>query len=109
METPVIVAIIAATVAGIGWVVNHVLTTARDRANQQLTATLNYTERQLEDFMDLLHSSCLKVGGLGMICWISLAEVMYLEKERAFRRRSWRRGCSGLTMTSFLVTRESRS
>lgn len=42
-------ALIAAAVAVLGWLVNHQLTSARDRAARRLDATLKFTERQLEE------------------------------------------------------------
>jgi hypothetical protein len=53
METPIVAAAVGATIAAavaiVGWVVNHVLTGARDRYNQRLSASLRHTERQLEE------------------------------------------------------------
>lgn len=40
---------IATAFAAIGWIVNHILSEYRDRRNQQLAASLKYTERQLEE------------------------------------------------------------
>ena len=49
MDTPLLVATIAASVSIIGWIVNHILSGYRDRHNQRLVASLKYTERQLEE------------------------------------------------------------
>src|SRR5262249_37299028 len=53
METPIVAAALTATLAAavavIGWMVNHSLTRARDQYNQELEASLKFTERQLEE------------------------------------------------------------
>jgi hypothetical protein len=49
MEIPIVTAIIAASVAAIGWVVGYVLTNRRDRVNQRLTASAKYLEQQLQE------------------------------------------------------------
>lgn len=55
METPVIVATIAASVAIVGWVANHILSGYREKRNNQLISSLKYTERQLEELYGPLY------------------------------------------------------
>jgi hypothetical protein len=43
------VAVLAALVTAVGWVINHRLTERREREAKQLEAALKYTERQLEE------------------------------------------------------------
>lgn len=49
METPVILAIVAATVSVIGWVTNYVLSGRDERRKKQLDASLAYLESQLQE------------------------------------------------------------
>jgi hypothetical protein len=49
MDTPLLIATIAASVSIMGWIINYALSGYRDRRNQQLAASLKYTERQLEE------------------------------------------------------------
>lgn len=49
MDITLLIAAIAAVASIIGWIVNHILSGYRDRHNQQLAASLKYTERQLEE------------------------------------------------------------
>ena len=49
MEPSLLVATIAASASIIGWIINHILSGYRDRHNQQLVASLQFTERQLEE------------------------------------------------------------
>lgn len=47
--TVIIPTAVTTAFAAIGWIVNHILSEYRDRRNQQLAASLKYTERQLEE------------------------------------------------------------
>ncbi len=49
METPIYVALIAAILTAIGWIVNHQLTHHRDERSRRHQASLKFIERQLEE------------------------------------------------------------
>lgn len=49
MEPPVIAALIAATIAGTGWIVNYILSGRSDRINKELEISISYIETQLEE------------------------------------------------------------
>lgn len=49
METPVVVALIAASITAVGWLVNHWLSSRRDEQRRKTEAQLRFVERQVED------------------------------------------------------------
>lgn len=49
LNTPLIVAFVAAAVTAVGWMVNFVLSGYRERQKQRATASLKFIERQLEE------------------------------------------------------------
>jgi hypothetical protein len=49
METPLLLALVAATVSAIGWVANYVLSGRDERRKKQLDASLAYLESQLQE------------------------------------------------------------
>lgn len=49
MDTPVFIALVAATVTLVGWVVNYILSGRDERRKKQLDASQSYLESQLEE------------------------------------------------------------
>jgi|SRR6185503_18968106 len=49
METPVIVALIAGSITGVGWLVNHWLSGRREEQRRRIEAQLKFVERQIEE------------------------------------------------------------
>ena len=49
MQTPIVVALVAASVTALGWLVNHALTSYREEKRRQAETQLRYVERQLEE------------------------------------------------------------
>jgi hypothetical protein len=49
MDTNIFIATMTASLTLAGWLINHVLTGRREMTNQQLSASLTYVERQLEE------------------------------------------------------------
>jgi hypothetical protein len=48
MEPAITVAVIAAAVSAVGWIVNYILTSRSERERTRLTSRLNHVEKQLE-------------------------------------------------------------
>ncbi len=49
MDISIIIAVVAASISIIGWIVNHILSGYRDRKKQILEASLRYIETQLKE------------------------------------------------------------
>lgn len=72
MDTPLLVATIAASISIVGWIINHILSGYRDRHNHQLVASIKFTERQLEELYGPLNFLILE----GRRTFLDLLELL---------------------------------